>query len=330
MRDIAERVGVSVNSVSKALSNKPDISPLTKESILRVAAEIGYDLTNQGRRNVGHLTGIIGLVTSDNANPFFAQIVKGAEWTAQQFGYTMMIFNTDEKYSRERKAIDILIDRKVDGIILTPSQSQSEDLNFLMSNDKPFVLLGRHFSQYEIPSVVSDDEQGAYLAVDHLVRLGHRRILFLNAPEYISSAQERLAGYTRALENAGIEVQPDLVRSCHPTKLGAHNEIQAVLLEEIEFSAVFTFSDLMMLGVVELFQERSIRIPEEYSLVGFDDIDFVSLLTPPLTTVSQDKFNLGAQSAELLLSLIHNERVQVGERVLPTRLIVRGSTRKAR
>jgi LacI family transcriptional regulator len=328
MRDIALKVGVSVNSVSKALSNKPDISPRTRSAIIAAADQLGYDYKLGSRGKTGTQSKVVGLITSDNANPFFAPIVKGVQTTLRKAGYAMMLFNTEEDYAQERVAVELLVEHGADGIILTPSQAKDEDIAYLESKRIPFVLLGRHFVSHPIASVLSDDRQGAYDAVTHLARLGHSRILFLNAPDYISSAHERLEGYQRALTDTKREFDPTLIRQCHPTSESAYNEMTAALLEEVDFSAVFTFSDLMMLGVIKLFQERGISIPERYSVVGFDDIDLVSLLSPPLTTVAQDRVNLGVQSAELLLRQIRGEPVEPVGKVLPTRLVVRSSTRR--
>jgi LacI family transcriptional regulator len=328
MRDIAERVGVSVNSVSKALSNQNDISTGTRNKILKVAQELGYQNKHLTQNLTLNNAGVIGLITTDNANPFCGQIVKSVQTTLHKAGYTMMLFNTDEDYIQERAAVELLIAQNAKGIILTPSQAKNEDISYLKSKNIPFVLLGRHFSQYEVPCVISDDAQGAKDAVSHLLRLGHKRILFLNAPSYISSAKERLAGYESAFKDIDIEVDPTLIRSCRPDKDGAYNELNSILLEGLDFTAIFTFNDLMMLGVISVLQQRSIPYPESYSLIGFDDIEFVSLLTPPLTTVAQDCSALGVQSAEFLLRLIRHESVELMEKVIPTRLNVRGSTCK--
>lgn len=329
MREIAERVGVSTNTVSKALSNKPDVSQATREVIQRAAAELGYDYSATARAGGSYDSGIVGLVTSDNANPFFAQAVKGVEWTLQSAGFTLLLCNTNEEYVREKNVINMLVERGVDGMILTPTQIRHDDIRSLQDAKVPLVLLGRHFLNVGVPSVISDDSGGAFYAVDHLLRLGHRRVLFLNAPEYISSAAERLQGYREAFRSQGIDVDDSVVRTCRPTKEAAYNEMKSILLEGIEFTAVFAFSDLMMLGVIQLFQERDIRVPDDVSLVGFDDIDFVSLLSPSLTTVTQDRFGLGARSAECLLRLMRGESPEEPEIVLPTHLTVRGSTARA-
>jgi len=329
MKDIAEVVGVSVNTVSQALSNKPGVNKRTRDLIAGTAVKLGYEYENglsSGAKSSS--SGTIGLVITDNANPFFAHVVRGVQNTLWQNKYSLILCNTNEDYARERGAIDTLLEKEVDGIILTPAQSQDQDITNLQSARIPFVLMGRHFSNIDIPNVVADDKQGAYKAVEHLIRLGHARILYLNAPGYISSARERLDGYREAFANNGIELDESLVRVCDPSMEAAYNEIKSILLEKLEFTAIFSFSDLMMLGVIKMFQEVGIRVPDDCSLVGFDDIDFISLLTPALTTVCNDKYKLGAKSAGMLLSIIRGEKLPSDTLVIPTHLIIRGSTKK--
>jgi DNA-binding LacI/PurR family transcriptional regulator len=177
--------------------------------------------------------------------------------------------------------------------------------------------------------VVTREQEGAFSAVQHLLRLGHEDILFINAPGYISSAAERHAGLQRAYREAGREHKPDLVRTCPPSMDSAYNVMQRVLVEGTHFTAVFGFCDLMILGVVKALREVVRKIPEDVSLVGFDDIDFVSLITPPLTTIHQHKYELGTEGARMLLRSLRGEP-GVRQIELPTELIVRQSTAKAR
>jgi LacI family transcriptional regulator len=328
MKDIALRLGVSINTVSKALANKPDISDATRELVHKAARELGYsyEIIPHGWEN--HRSNVVGLVIADNSNPFFAKVVRSVERTLQNSGYGLLLCNTDEDYERERSIIALLVERKIDGIILTPTQSNDEDIAFLLSKHTPFVLLGRHFSTYKVPCVIGDDRGGAYEAINHLLRLGHRRILFINAPGYISSATERLEGYRAAFRDNGIEVDESLVRTCAPRMENAYNEMKGILLEELDFSAVFTFSDQMMLGVIRLFHERGIRVPQDCSLVGFDDIDFSSIMAPPLTTVVQDTGRLGAESVAMLLKIINDQPLTDTTKVIGTKLAIRGTTQK--
>jgi LacI family transcriptional regulator len=328
MKDIASTLGVSINTVSKALGNKPDISLGTKEQVYKTARELGYEYEIIPKSWHSHRTNVVGLVIADNSNPFFAKVVKSVERTLQNSGYALILCNTDEDYRREKSIIALLVERKIDGIILTPTQSNDEDIAFLLSKKTPFVLLGRHFSSYKVPCVIADDRGGAYEATNHLARLGHKRILFINAPSYISSAAERLEGYRAAFRDNGIVVNESLIRSCEPKMENAYNEMKGIMLEELDFSAVFTFSDQMMLGVVRVFHERGIRVPQDCSLVGFDDIDFASIMTPPLTTIVQDTDRLGTESATMLLKMINGQEITEATKVIPTKAIIRGSTQK--
>ncbi len=328
MKDIASTLGVSINTVSKAIANKPDISLATKEQVYKTARKLGYEYEIIPKSWPSHKTNVVGLVIADNSNPFFAKVVRSVERTLQDSGYALILCNTDEDYERERNAIALLVERKIDGILLIPAQSNDEDIAFLLSKKTPFVLLGRHFSTYKVPCVIADDSGGAYEAVNHLARLGHRRILFINAPSYISSAAERLEGYRSALTDNGIEVDESLLRSCEPKMENAYNEMKGILLEEMDFSAVFTFSDQMMLGVVRLFHERGIRVPQDCSLVGFDDIDFASIMTPPLTTIVQDTGRLGREGVAMLLKMINGQEITETTKVVPTKVVIRGSTQK--
>jgi len=328
LKDIAEEVGVSINTVSRALKNKPDIRVETARKIQDIAVRMGYTSHLSDKRNKGKWIKTVGLVITDNTNPFFSNVIKGIEDVLSQSGYNLILSNTDEIYVKEKKIIDMLIERRVDGILITPSQVKKDDFLELSKAGIPCVLVGRHFEDLELDFVICDDKEGAFTAVDHLIRLGHKDILFINAPKYISSAIERQAGFEEAFEKNDLELNPSHQRTCEPKLGNAYNMMRSLLIEGISFTAVFTFSDLMMLGVIKALNEEKIRIPADISVVGFDDIEFVSLLNPPLTTIHQDSYRLGVESARLLLSKIHGDE-EIHQIVLPTQLIVRGSTKKA-
>jgi LacI family transcriptional regulator len=185
MEHIANIAGVSTNTVSRALSGKPDISTYTREKIKKIALDIGYSFQSKPEDNnkQQQKTHIVGMVIADNTNPVFSKVVKGAEDVLSQSGYQLILCNTDENYRKEKNAIQLLIERDVDGILITPTQLHQKDILIMEKNSIPFVLMGRHFPDEKMSSVVADDRQGAFNAANHLLRLGHRRILFINAPE---------------------------------------------------------------------------------------------------------------------------------------------------
>lgn len=326
MKDIAKVAKVSSNTVSRALNDKSDISIETRERILDIAKSMGYVHNTLAKSLRSQKTKIVGLVVSDNSNPFFCRVVKGIEDTLSQNGYSLILCNTDENYSKEIVAIDALVGRKVDGILITPTQAERQDISKLISTGISIVLIGRHFHDMEVDYVINDDKGGAFAAVDHLIRLGHKEILFINAPDYISSATERLVGYKEALEKNNLKPNPNLIRVCGNKTERAYNSMKGVLVEGVKFTAVFTFNDIMALGVIKALKEFNLKIPEDISIVGFDDIEFVSMLEPPLTTVYQQKYQLGVESARILLEKMQGKHHNVQQVVLPSELVVRGST----
>ena len=263
MKDIAEKLGVSTNTVSRAFNNKLDISIEMRKKILDIAQSMGYQYNKVDLSTHAKQTRVIGLAVADNSNPFFSKVVKGIENTLRQNGFTLILVNTDENYLLENDIIDVLIDRKVNGILLTPTQSDKNDILRLKGLGMPFVLIGRHFSDLKTDYVISDDRNGAFAAIDHLVRLGHRDILFINAPDYISSAAEREEGYKEVFEKNGLEYNPDLIKVCAPKMDSASNIIKKVQSEGLEFTAIFTFSDLMMLGVFKVLKSKGFKMPED-------------------------------------------------------------------
>jgi LacI family transcriptional regulator, galactose operon repressor len=327
MTAIAERAGVSVTTVSRALLNSPEISLPTTRRIQEIAAEIGYVHNSVEKRLRSRNTRRIGLVVADNSNPFFGTVIKGIENTLALSGYGLILCNSDELYRKERNALNMLTGHGVDGILVTPAQSRGEDIADLRNTDVPIVLVGRRFRDLDVDSVVADDAGGAFAATEHLIRLGHRDILFLNGPEYISSAQDRLEGYRNALTANGIESNPAMVRSCVPKMESAYNAMRSLIVEQLKLTAVFTFNDLMAMGALRALKEADVRVPEHVSIVGFDDIEFVSLIDPPLTTMHVHRYEMGAESAKLLLSRIDGSS-KTHHLVLPTELMVRHSTRK--
>ena len=322
---IARRAGVSTATVSRALRNLGDISPETTARIRAIAQEVGYLPRTPRPRSRARQRETIGVVVADNSNPLFSKVVKGVEEVLSQRGMNLVLMNTGEDYHRELHCVETLLGIGVGGILLTPSQSRKSDIEQLARRGVPFVLVGRHFPGMGVSSVVADDCAGAHAAVAHLIRLGHRQIVFLNGPGYISSAVERLDGYRKAFEESGLPVDARLMRECPPRLESAYNAMKSILVEGVAFTAVFTFNDVMMLGVIQALREVGRRIPADTSLVGFDDVEFASFLEPPLTTVHMPKATLGRESARLLLAQMYRSR-GVQQLVLPTELIVRGST----
>jgi LacI family transcriptional regulator len=248
MKQISEKAGVSLTTVSRALQNRPEISQATTRRIQDIAREMGFTRKIGARTNRPNDARTVGVIVADNSNPFFGTVLKGMEDTLSASGYGLILCNTDEIYRKEAAALKMLAARKVDGFLITPTQVHPNDIADLLRLRYPVVLVGRRFPGLDTDYVIADDEAGAFAATDHLLRLGHQRVVFLNAPDYISSAAERRAGYRRAYSHHNVAISSELIRQCNPKLENAYNTMRSLIVEKAQFSAVFAFNDLMAMG----------------------------------------------------------------------------------
>ncbi len=329
LEDIAKNLNISINTVSRALRNFPDVNDETRSLVLKEAKRCGYKFHSEQKptQKPASLGKSVGIIVPDCANPFFSLIIQGAQQVLETRNIDTILCDTQEQYSKEVKYVNLLLKNRVSGILLCSNQAESEDIKHLMSQDIPFVLIGRNFPNLDTDYVVSDDYQGAFLAVEHLIRLGHEKILFINTHHYISSAEQRLKGYLDAFAKNNLTVDQHYILTCSPTLMSAYNAMRSFFLEELPFTAVFAFSDLMMFGIFQAIQERSLSVPKDVSLVGFDNIYFSHLLACPLTTVNQQKREMGVAAANIILERIDGLS-EPRKIILPTDLIIRESTTK--
>ena len=325
IKDVAREAQVSINTVSRALNDKPDVRPETREIVLEAAERLGYRPNRLARGLRSSQTGVIGTIVADIANPFFSAVVKGMGEEARAAGYSLVLQDTAEVYANEESAIRTLQAEQVDGVLLTPVQSSRESLRMLREANLPFVLVARHFDDSETNCVVADDVDGGRLATAHLLDRGHRRIGFINGPLVNSSARERLAGYRAALQERGLGTDPVLMSDGALTMEDGY-EHAGRLLAEAQPTALFAFSDYVALGAMKAVQEAGLSIPEDVAVVGYDDIDFSSCLQSPLTTVRVPKREIGRQVVRILIQMLKQPDLAPQVVRLPVELIVRDSS----
>lgn len=326
LRDIAVQTGYTVNTVSRALKDKPDISAPTKEKIRRCAEKMGYigDAIAGALRS--GVTKTIAVIIGDISNPHFAIMVKEIDAAARRAHYSPIVFNTDEDPVEEREAIFTALSKKVDGILICPTQRSRKNIERIRRTGLPFVLFGRCFDDIPSDYVVCDDEKGGYLATSHLIARGHRKILFLNGSTQISSAKERLAGYRRALAEAGIAYDGDLVRKVDITTGDLTSALHSLREEGVDFSAVFAFSDLVAWGAIFSLNAMGLRVPQDIAVAGFDDIQSKYYIPFPLTTIGTADATMSEKAVELLLKRMEAPEGVPEREVLDVRLIIRDST----
>lgn len=326
LRDIARLTGHTVGTVSKALHDKPGLAPQTREHILKVARESGYI----GNALAGSLrsgtTKTAAIILGDIANPLFAIMAKGLIAALEKVGYSAILLNSEENSEEEVRAVTTALSRNVDGVFLCPTQRGMEGIELLRRNGAPCVLVGRYFADSALDSVVFDDLYGGRLAAEHLLNLGHRNVLFLAGPDCVSSARERREGFMEAMREAGVQGDPALIREVGITA-DASESIAEALSGERRFSAVCAFSDYVAWQVLYALSARGVRVPEDVSVIGFDDIQSDIRMPVPLTTIGCDKHALGEQAVELLMRRIAEPDAPVSQIRLETRLVARGTTR---
>ena len=328
MKDIAREAGVSINTVSRALNGKPDVNEDTKKGILEIADRLNYVPNFLAKGLVTKNTRTIGVIVSDNANPFFARMIKGIEDYARSRGYNIILCNTDERYEKEEEAVRLLREKRVDGLLitLTPAQKERTDILELKRTGVPFVLLNRHMDDIITDYVINDNVYGAYLAVSHLAKLGHKRIGYISGPSQISSVRERLEGYKKALFENNIKFDNSLVKESNLKMEDGYKLMKEFLELENRPTAVFTYSDLLAIGALKALKEAKLEVPKDIALVGYDDIEFSSLLEVPLTTVHQPRYRIGEEGAKILIDRIEGKDSEdLHQIVLKPELVIRES-----
>ena len=328
IRDVAKRAGVAPITASRVLSNSGYVSPATRKRVEQAAAELHYVpnmLANSLRSN---RTQTLALVLTDITDPFWTTVARGVEDVASQQGFNVIFCNTDESQAKQEQYLSLLLRRRVDGVLLVPASSSGESVRALQNQNVKVVLLDRCVPGVTVDIVRGASTDGACRLVDHLLALGHRRIAMLAGPEDISASNERVAGYRQALSQAGIAADENLVfHGSFSVESGQEMAMRALALQPRP-SAMFAASNFIAVGALRALDAAGIRVPEEMSMVAFDDLPYSQ--RPFLTVAAQPAYELGKAAATLLLQRIAEPAAaDYQDIVLPTEMIVRASTRAA-
>jgi DNA-binding LacI/PurR family transcriptional regulator len=328
LKDIAQRAGVSVMTVSKALRDQPDVSATTKTRVKLLAQQMGYvaDSAAQGLRT--RTTKLFGIVLSSMTNPIYSRVILAIEEGAHAMGYDVLLAHTLNVPEREEACIRRFISRHVDGLFISPVYRMAAEARIykeLLARGIPTVLLG-HTAPFcaQFVNVESDDLLGSYAATQHLIKLGHKRIAFVTGPLVTPWTQERLEGYRRALREAGRDVDDKLVFEAGRTIEDGAKAAGQMLGESSDATAVQAVNDVVAVGCAETLLSHNLRIPQDISVAGFGNILLGQHFRVPLTTARQPKFRLGSTAVELMQGLLGGQRPD--SRRLPAELVVRAST----
>jgi LacI family transcriptional regulator len=329
LRDVARLADVHPGTVSRALN--PDTRRLvnaeTAQRVIEAAEALGYRPNPIARGLKTNRSYTVGVLVPDLMNPLFPPIVRGIQDRLEQAGYTPLLANTDNDRERERNDFEAMRARQVDGVITATAQLDHGVLDEMAAAGLPIVLVNRRLDDGGLPSATADDHEGARLATLHLAELGHRRIAHLGGPQELSTGRHRYEGFVAAMEEAGLEVDPALVRFGRTfTEPEGERLCRELLDSGADPTAIVAGNDLMALGCYDVFAARGIACPAEISVVGFNAMPFSDRFHPPLTTIGIPHYEIGAASADLLLERLQQPEANARQLVLPARVVEREST----
>jgi LacI family transcriptional regulator len=305
--DVARHAGVSLGTVSHVLNHPEKVAPRTRERVLASIATLGYMRSESARQLRMGRGRTVGLVVLDMRNPFFTDLARGAQDAASDAGLQVILCNTDERPEKEEAHLLALVEHGTLGVLVIPSDSETERYDVLRRQAVPVVFVDRTVEEPIACSVGVDDVEGAELAVRHLLSLGHRRIAMVVGPQRLSQVRDRILGARRAAEEAGLpEETVQLVECPALTFADGLDAAQRILGTTPRPTAVFCANDLAALGVLQVLTQRGISVPTEMSLVGYDDIDFAAAAAVPLTSVRQPSDRIGHVALELLLAEVRD------------------------
>jgi LacI family transcriptional regulator len=328
IHDVARAAGVSSATVSHVINNSRFVAPETRQRVLKAVEALQYRRHGIARSLRCSRTGTIGLIISDISNPFFSDLVRGVEDRVHGIGhdYNLILCNTDENPEKEKLYLDVLMEKRIDGLILAPVGGNSAYIRQLVEDRFPLVFVDRCLTDVAADAVLINNYEAAYELAKHLISLGHRHIVILRAMLQANSIDERVAGCLAALAEAGIQPGPeDIVSS--PSDPGCACEVGLSLLQSGRWpSAVFCTNNFMTLGMVRALKRQGLRCPADVAVVGFDDFPWADDFSPGLTVVAQPSYALGEEAAALLMDRLEHglDRLPRQKR-LTGRMIVRES-----
>lgn len=330
LREIADRAGVSVGTVSNVINGTAPVSAERRERVLAAIRELDYQPNHIARSLKLKKTRMLGMVISDITNPFFPQLVRGAEDAALKNNYLLITFNTDDNVEREKRVLSVLRQRRVDGVLLVVAPNAGDDghIRGILDSGIPIVCLDRLPAGIEVDSVSVDNVAGARDCVRHLISMGHRRIAILTGPKAVQTAAERLQGYQEALVQAGIPVDPGLVLEGDFRSESGYRLGRALLAGSDRPTAVFVCNNMMALGLLRALAELGLHCPRDVAVASFDDFPLAEAFQPRMTAVAQPAYSIGYRGAELLIARIEGRpgEPRPSRIRLATQLLVRESS----
>lgn len=324
IRDVAEKAGVSAQTVSRVLNQRPDVAPQTREKVVQAIADLNYRPSGIARSLRLKSTGTIGLIVPDSSNPFFAELGRAIEKTAFENGCSVILCNSDGDLERESFYIEALVSKQVDGLIIVGANRASRK-NPILDGSLPVVVVDRDLNGERFDTVLADNLEGGEKGTSYLIALGHERIAFITGPSGLPTSTARLRGYRRALEKHHIPLERELVIPGDFRYQGGYRAMEKLLKLAPPPTAVFAANDMMAVGAIACIRDHHLRVPEDISVIGFDDIPLASFLNPKLTTIAQPRGEMGRMAVTMLMERLQDRNLPARRYVLPVILVERES-----
>lgn len=328
IKDIAKALGISPSTVSRALKDHPDISISTKRAVKELAVQLHYEPNSIALSLRSSSSKIIGVIIPEIVHFFFSSVISGIEEVAYKSGFTVIICQSNEDFEKEKNIIHSLVSKRVDGILVSVSKTTTNYDHFLelQKSNIPLVFYDRVLNIPHTDRVIVDDYTGSYKAVEHLIKMGCRRIAHLATSQELLIGRNRKNGYIQALRDNNIEVDEEIILRCDTDK-HAQKCIPYLLSLQKMIDGIFAVNDLTAIRAMSIIRRSGYHIPEDIAIVGFSNSIYSSMTEPPLTTIEQQGFEIGKRAASLLLERILSD-TDIDTRVeqIKTDLIVRGSS----
>jgi LacI family transcriptional regulator len=325
IEDVAQAAGVSTATVSYVINDSRRVSEALRARVLQAMEETNYRPNIVARSLRLGQTKTIGLIIPDSSNAFFAEVGRGLQDRSHALGFSVILCNTDGDATRESAFIDLLTKKQVDGLVFVASGDNAQSIRAVSRQGTPFVVVDRHLSGLEADEVTADNMRGATMATEYLLKLGHRRIACITGPSDVTPSADRVKGFRQAMKVAGLEPDEVLIIKGDFQFRSGGLAMQTLLALPSRPTAVFACNDLMAVGAISTACAAGLRVPQDVSIIGFDDIGLAAVANPPLTTVAQPKNAIGTLAADLLVERIRNPQAPCRQLLLPTELVIRQS-----
>ncbi|MGI6480379.1 MAG: LacI family DNA-binding transcriptional regulator [Sphaerochaetaceae bacterium] len=331
LKDVAKRANCSIATVSLAINNRPGVSPKTRERILGIAKEMGYAPNSIARSLALNKTSTLGLLITDIENPFFGNLVHHISIAARKKDYSLIISTSDDEFSKENEALGVFLNRKVDGVIVVPTQRIPTDysmFHILKTNNVPLLFSVSYYPEIETDRVLTDYTKGSYQLTRYLLNLGHKEILFLTGADINAPInKDRVEGYKNAYDEAHIPFNMANIITCNqPTFFEGYRAVTNLLKQKALPDAIIGINDVLALGAKKAAEELKLSVPQDISIAGYDDVIYASLLEKPLTTVKQDIKEIADKSVDFLIQRIKHPQKPFEQILIQPELIVRDTT----